>query len=549
MAPREQVFPDSVGPGASGSSAQSFFGIGRRGRDERALLHALTRALAVLVRSGAQESALRESFVDAMTGLGAEKGLLIQVRQLEPLEIAILHAGGLSAETEQACRALQSSPGISPTLIRSAIEDGEARLVENSAVLSLDGTASLCGRPLSVLCVPVADSLTGSVVALLYFQNQASSAFEAEDLEWVTAYAAALGQALTLHLAGQRRIQELEAEWRRAQDAHGPEIVGESEATRQLVEELDVLLPSTARKDAPPILVTGESGVGKELVARYLHHYSPRRNRGSFQAFNCAGLRGELAESKLFGHVRGAFTGAVSDSPGLFRAAHGGVLLLDEIGELAPEGQALLLRVLETRTVQPVGETRGFPVDVQIVLATNRKLEEEVAARRFREDLYYRVSALVVELRPLRDPRRVADIRPLLAYYIAKHERALKKKTRGLTREALLSLRRFAWPGNVRQLSNVCLCLVTHAAPGAWIDVADIQRLQPEVLAGPQNAHPEACLANEDVTYGHALRTFRRRLVLERLRRHGGSVVEAAASLGISGPTFYRYWSDARRLP
>jgi transcriptional regulator with PAS, ATPase and Fis domain len=397
--------------------------------------------------------------------------------------------------------------------------------------------------------VPVADSLTGSVVAVLYFQNEAQRAFEAEDLEWVTAYAAALGQALTLHVAGQQRIQELEAEWRRAQGAHGPEIVGESEATRQLVEELNVLLPSTARKDAPPILVTGESGVGKELVARYLHHYSPSRNRGAFLAANCAGLRGELAESKLFGHVRGAFTGAVADSPGLFRAAHGGVLLLDEIGELPPSGQALLLRVLETRTVQPVGATRGFPVDVQIVLATNRRLEDEVAARRFREDLYYRVSALVVELPPLRDPRRVADIRPLLAHYIAKHERALKKKTRGLTREALLALLRFAWPGNVRQLSNVCLCLVTHAAPGAWIDVADIRRLQPEVLSGPQNPHSEAVPDGEDVTYGHALRAFRRRLVLERLRRHGGSVVEAAASLGISGPTFYRYWSDARRLP
>ncbi|HSD28213.1 MAG TPA: sigma 54-interacting transcriptional regulator, partial [Vicinamibacteria bacterium] len=389
---------------------------------------------------------------------------------------------------------------------------------------------------------------TGGVVAVLYFQNEASRAFGAEDLEWAAAYAAALGQVLTLHVAGQRRIRELEAEWRRVQDAHGPEIIGESEATRQLVEELNVLLPSTARKDAPVILVTGESGAGKELVARYLHHYSPRRNRGPFQAFNCAGLRGELAESKLFGHVRGAFTGAVADSPGLFRAAHGGVLLLDEIGELPPEGQALLLRVLETRTVHPVGDTRGFPVDVQIVLATNRRLEEEMASRRFREDLYYRVSALVVELLPLRDARRVADIRPLLAHYIAKHERALKKKTRGLTREALLALRRFAWPGNVRQLSNVCLCLVTHALPGAWIDVADIRRLQPEVLSGPRNSHP-ACVENEDLTYGHALRAFRGKLVLERLRQHGGSVVEAAASLGISGPTFYRYWSDARRRP
>jgi transcriptional regulator with GAF, ATPase, and Fis domain len=548
MAPREQSFPYSVGPGARGSPAQPFSGI-PRGRDQRELLHALTRALAVLVRSGAQESALRESFGAAMAGLAAEKGFLLYVRSLDPLEVDILHAGGLSAETAEACRALRSSPGISPTLIRRAIEDGEARLVENSAVLGLDGTASLCGQPCSVLCVPVEDSLTGGVVAVLYFQNQARQAFEAEDLEWVTAYAAALGQALTLHVAGQRRIQELEAEWRRARDAHGPEIVGESEATRQLVEELNVLLPSTARKDAPAILVTGESGTGKELVARYLHHYSPRRSRGPFQAFNCAGLRGELAESRLFGHVRGAFTGAVADAPGLFRAARDGILLLDEIGELSPEGQALLLRVLETRTVHPVGDARGFPVDVQVVLATNRNLEEEVAARRFREDLYYRVSALVIELQPLRDPRRAADIRPLLAYYVAKHERALKKKTRGLTREANLALRQFAWPGNVRQLSNVCLRLVTHAAAGAWIDVADIQRLHPEVLSGARSPHPEEGLETGDLTYGRALRAFRRKLVLERLRRHDGRVVEAAASLRISGPTFYRYWADARRAP
>jgi DNA-binding NtrC family response regulator len=547
MAPREQVFSNSIEKGACASSVQPLLGLERRRRDERALLHALTRALAALVRSGAQDRALRESFVHAMTGLGAEKGLLIQVRQAEPLEIAILHAGGLTTETQNACLALQSSPGISPTLIRGAIEDGEARFVENSAVLGLDRTASLSGRAFSILCVPVTDSLAGSVVAVLYFQNDAARAFDGEDLDWAFAYAAALGQALTLHLAGQRRILELEAEWRRARDARGPEIIGESEATRQLVEELNVLLPSTARKDAPPILVAGESGVGKELVARYLHHYSPGRNRGAFAAFNCAALGGELAESKLFGHVRGAFTGAVADSPGLFRAASGGVLLLDEIGELSPEGQALLLRVLETRAVQPVGEARASPVDVQIVLATNRRLEQEVAARRFREDLYYRVSALVVELLPLRDARRAADVPPLLAHYIAKHERALKKKTRGLTRDALVALRRFAWPGNVRQLSNVCLCLVTHAGAGAWIDVPDVARHHPEVLAGSPDAQPAVPLEGDDVRYDLALRAFRSQLILERLRRHGGRASEAAASLGISGPTFYRYWSDARR--
>lgn len=551
MARRERVSPPCVGPVDADPSGQGSlaFGTNQRGRDETALLHALRKALAVLVRSGAQESALRETFVHAMTGLGAEKAVLIQVRQQHPLEVEILYATGLNPENEAAFLDLRSSPGVSPTLIRRAIEDGEARLIENSNVLGLDTTPSLRGRPYSVLCAPVTDSLTGAVVAVLYFQNEARRPFEPEDLEWLTAYSAALGQALTLHDSGQRRVRELEAEWRHVQDADGPEIVGESEATRELGETLNRLLPSTTRTDAPPVLVTGESGTGKELVARYLHHYSQRRSRGPFREFNCAGMRGDLAESKLFGHVKGAFTGAITDAPGLFRAANNGVLFLDEVGELPADGQALLLRVLETRTVQPVGETKVFPVDVQIILATNRKLEEEVAAKRFREDLYYRVHGLQVELLPLRDPRRIADIRPLLSYYLAKHERALKKKTMGLTRGALRALLQFSWPGNVRQLANVCSCLVTHAAPGAWIDVDDIRRLCPDVLSGPRNPNPEAYLESEDATYSEAIRAFRKRLILDRLRRHGGSAVEAAASLKISGPTFYRYWSDAKRFP
>src|SRR5918994_1246638 len=524
------------------------FGAARNPRDETELLHALTKALAVLVTTGGRESALRESFVHAIAGLGAEKGVLIQVRQQHPLDVEILYSTGLSPENEAACRELRTTPGISPTLIRRAIEDAEARLIENSGVLGLDADASLRGRSYSVLCAPVADSLTGGVVAVLYFQNEAMRAYEAEDLEWLAAYAAALGQALTLHDSGQRRIRELEGEWRHVHDADGPEIVGESEATRQLGENLNRLLPSTTRSDAPAVLVTGESGTGKELVARYLHHYSPKRSRGPFREFNCAGMRGDLAESKLFGHVKGAFTGAIGDAPGLFRAAHNGVLFLDEVGEMPPDGQALLLRVLETRTVQPIGETRVFPVDIQIVLATNRRLEDEVAAKRFREDLYYRVHGLQVELVPLRDPQRLADIRPLLGYYLAKHERALKKKTMGLTRDALRALLQFAWPGNVRQVSNVCSCLVTHATSGAWIDVDDLRRLCPDVLSGPRNPHPEAYLESEDATYSEAIRAFRKRLILDRLRRHGGSAVEAAGSLEISGPTFYRYWQDAKRF-
>jgi transcriptional regulator with PAS, ATPase and Fis domain len=160
-----------------------------------------------------------------------------------------------------------------------------------------------------------------------------------------------------------------------------------------------------------------------------------------------------------------------------------------------------------------------------------------------------KVSGPNLELVPLRDPRRIADIRPLLGYYLAKHERALKKKTMRLTRDALRALLQFSWPGNVRQVSNVCSALVTRVAPGAWIDLADVRRLQPDVLSGPKNPNPEAYLEDDDASYGEALRAFRKKLIFDRLRRHGNSAVEAAASLRISGPTFYRYWTDAKRFP
>jgi transcriptional regulator with GAF, ATPase, and Fis domain len=540
--------PDSPERAARSIQGSLAFERPAHGRDETELLHALSRALSVLVQSGGTEDALRETFVHAMAGLDAEKGVLVEVRRDHPLELDILYATGLSAENEEAFRSLRSSPGISPTVIQKAVDSREPRLVENSQFLGLDATASLHGRPYSVLCAPVMDSLTGAVIAVLYFQNEARRAFGPEDLEWITAYAAALGQALTLHVSGQRRLRELESEWRRQHDAAGPEIVGSSDATKELIETLNILLPSTTRSDAPPILVTGESGTGKELVARYLHHYSPRRARGPFQPVNCAALRGDLAETRLFGHVRGAFTGAQSDAAGLFRAADKGTLFLDEIGELSPDGQALVLRILETRSVQPVGDHREVAVDVQLVLATNRNLEDEVVAGRFREDLYYRVSGLLVRLAPLRDPARISDIRTLLAFYLARHERQLKKKTMGLTPSAFRSLLQFAWPGNVRQLNNVCLSLVTHAPAGAWIDVADLQRLRPEIFAGPRNPNPEAFLEDENVAYGDAIRAFRKKLILDRLRRHGNNVSSASASLGISEPTFYRYWTDAKRI-
>jgi len=185
---------------------------------------------------------------------------------------------------------------------------------------------------------------------------------------------------------------------------------------------------------------------------------------------------------------------------------------------------------------------------VQIVVATNRDLEKEVAAGRFREDLYYRISGLRVSLKPLRHPARLGDIRPLLSFYLSRHERRLQKKTLGLTAPALRQLVQYSWPGNVRQLANTCASLVTHVPAGEWIDVPHLREYHPEILDGPRNVNHEAYLEDDTASYGEAIRSFRKSLVMDRLRRLGGAP-QAAASLGISEATFYRYWQDSRRIP
>jgi transcriptional regulator with GAF, ATPase, and Fis domain len=551
MDSRDPAAPSAASPvaGTSWAQARLPFGAPRGTRDPTELLNALTHALTELTRTGAQESALRESFVRAMAVLGAEKGVLIQVRGELPAEIEILHAKGLSANDEDACRALRSCPGISPTLILKTIETRQPELIADSRdLVGPESTGSFRSRPYSVICAPVSDSLTGSVTAVIYLQNEVDSRFTAADLEWLNAYAKALGQVLTLHVSGQRRIQEMESASRRMQDG-GPVIIGDSEATRRLQATLDKFLPGTAQTDPPAILVLGESGTGKELVARYLHHFSQKRSRGPLVSFNCAGLRGELAKSELFGHRKGSFTGALTDAPGLFRAANKGLLFLDEIGEMPMEGQAHLLRVIETRMVQPLGETRETPVDVQLVLATNRNIKEEVAEKRFRADLYYRISGLCVELLPLRHPTRVADIRHLLAYYLAHNERRLQKKTQGFTPHALRALLQYSWPGNVRELSMVCMRVITYAAPAALIDVSDLKAVVPDVLEGPKSPNPDVFTEDKTLHWDPAQRALRRKMMEERLALHGGSVRKAAASLGISLKTFYRHWKIANRPP
>ena len=224
------------------------------------------------------------------------------------------------------------------------------------------------------------------------------------------------------------------------------QIIGQSGATQFLRELIKTLSASSSTA-----LVTGESGTGKELVAQALHAQGPRAG-GPFVPINCGAIPRELIESELFGHRKGTFTGAVADRLGRFELAHGGTLFLDEIGDLPMDMQVKLLRVLQERCILPVGASREVPIDVRVVTATHKNLEVEVAAGRFREDLYYRINVLPISTSPLRE--RHEDIAPLLQFYAEKHvlpgARALK-----FSADMLKMLKAYAWPGNVRELSNL----------------------------------------------------------------------------------------------
>ena len=223
-------------------------------------------------------------------------------------------------------------------------------------------------------------------------------------------------------------------------------IIGHSQATQFLRELIQALSASSSTA-----LITGESGTGKELVAQALHHQGPRA-AGAFVPINCGAIPRELIESELFGHRKGAFTGAVGDRLGRFELAHGGTLFLDEIGDLPTDMQVKLLRVLQERCILPVGASREVPIDVRVVAATHKKLEDEVAAGRFREDLYYRINVLPITTTPLRE--RPDDIAALLQFYADRHVLPGARAVR-FAPDMLQMMQAYHWPGNVRELSNL----------------------------------------------------------------------------------------------
>ncbi len=300
---------------------------------------------------------------------------------------------------------------------------------------------------------------------------------------------------------------------------HG--IIARSPAMQHAVE----LARRVARVDAT-FLITGESGVGKELIARFVHEESPRSS-GPFVAVNCGAITETLLESELFGHKRGAFTGAYSDRPGLFEAAHLGTLLLDEIGDVSPAMQVKLLRVLQEREVRRVGENRGRAVDVRVLASTNRDLGREVERGAFRPDLYYRLRVIDLHLPPLRTRRE--DILPLARVLLANAARRMGRTVNTLSPGAADQLLQYHWPGNVRELENAMERAVA-LAQGSRVMVED---LPPEVRQAVPSPHP----GGSEV---RPLWAVEKDYILAVLARNDGNRARTAAQLGMGTATLYR---------
>jgi len=336
--------------------------------------------------------------------------------------------------------------------------------------------------------------------------------------------ARALRRALALAL----RQHELSAENRRLRQALRDRrllenVVGASPAFAEVLRQVEQVAATPAT-----VLLTGETGTGKEVIAEAIHELSPRAERRLVKV-HCAAIPETLLESELFGHARGAFTGAVREKPGLVEVADGGTLFLDEIGEIPLDIQAKLLRVLQEGEVQRIGETAPRKVDVRVVAATNRDLEVEVREGRFREDLWYRINVIPIHLPPL---RQRGDDALLLARHFLEQEtdRLGRTDLEGFTPEALEALRAYAWPGNVRELQNA-IARAAALAPGPLVREEDLpDRVRGATPAGRRLVLPE------DMT----LEEIERLMILHALEVTGGNKKEAAARLGISLATLYR---------
>ncbi len=367
----------------------------------------------------------------------------------------------------------------------------------------------------SILAVPmrVKDRLVGVIEIL---NKRGGKKFTEEDLQWLEIFSTQAAIAVQNARSFQKVRNELSALQDKVQTGQGwHTFIGESKAIKERLE----IARKAAQTDSS-ILLLGESGVGKELFAEQIHMASPR-SAGPFVRVNCAAIPEALLESELFGHVKGAFTDAVSDRRGRFELADGGTLFLDEIADMPLLLQPKLLRVLQNRTFERVGASESTQVDVRIIAATNRNLERLVAAGQFRTDLFYRLNVLPVQIPPLRERRE--DIPLLSDFFLRKHSREMKKQISGFSDEAMAMLLSYGWPGNVRELENA----VERAVVFAREDV-----IRPDSLALAGGSVP-ADEAFSEKTLHEALNIFKKHFITKALEANGWHQTRTAQALAI----------------
>ncbi len=369
----------------------------------------------------------------------------------------------------------------------------------------------------SVLCAPLVSQ--GEVIGAIYVGNdKVKHLFDRKQLDLVGIFASQASLILqnTMLLSGLRADKaKLEADLK---DKKFGEIIGVCPSMLEVFRKLT----KVAATDIS-VLITGETGTGKELIAREVHRRSTREN-GPFVTINCGAIPENLIESELFGHVKGAFTGAIASRPGKFQIADKGTLFLDEIGELPLNLQVKLLRALQERIVFRVGDSRPEKVDIRIVAATNRNLEEETRVGNFREDLYYRLNVVNLWLPPLRE--RGDDVLIIAKALLSKYADELKSSVRGFSPAALASIKKYSWPGNIRQVENrIKKALV----------------LCDKAMLGPEDLDLGAAAEPNILPLEKAKEEFQRRYVLEVLERNNGNRTQTARDLGVDPRTIFRY--------
>ena len=447
----------------------------------------------------------------------ADKGFLLMFEDGKPVVRASRNLGP-EGETRVGKDA-DPARLVSDSILKQVVERREPVLVADALHDSAFSTAQsvidlkLC----SVMVVPLLEE--GNLLGVLYLGNdRIANLFDENHLRILTVFAAQASLILQKARLIDRFRQDRDKYKAQAEDQRFGDLVGSSPAM------LDVF--ARVRKVAPTdvsVLIAGETGTGKELIAREMHRRS-NRAKGPFVAINCGAIPETLMESELFGHVRGAFTGAVTTQLGKFQAAIGGTIFLDEVGELPLSLQVKLLRVLQDKVVVKVGDTKPERIDVRVLAATNKLLEDEIRTQRFREDLYYRLNVVTVTLPPLRE--RGEDIVTLANYLVKKYREEFNSPVTGFSPEALGAIRRFEWPGNVRQLEN---------------RIKKAMVLCEGTMLGPQDLDLEPGDLAPILPLAQAKEEFQRRYVLEVLERNGGNRTKTAKDLGVDPRTIFRY--------